>query len=453
MRITSSLSFRSTLLYTVVFGASVALMIFMYFFHNVVGPMQDIKTAVYAEARVLDAVHRSGGADALVAALLARGHSDDGRKAFHSLISASGETLAGNLAHVPPRSNEQWLQIEADTRLDGENDDHTALVYDSQLTGGERLLVGFDIEDLVQRRATLSNAATWLVLGSFPFGLLGGAVMSYVIGQRVDAIGRTARRIMSGHLEERIPIRESGDDFDNLAITLNLMLDRIQQLLDSFRSASDTIAHELRTPLARLHADLSDLRAALPGEAPPQADAAVQEAEKLVALFDSVLRIARIESRGSLAVRRAMDLTQVLSDVAEAFGPASEERCVELGTDIQPGLTIVGDQNLIFQAIGNLVDNATKYARPGGRVDLQAHTTDVGVEIRITDNGPGIPAEQRDMVFERFIRLPQTAAVPGAGLGLSFVRAVASAHGSEITMADAAPGLVVTWTFPMDQHG
>ncbi|WP_458095475.1 ATP-binding protein [Roseomonas sp. WA12] len=452
MRVSSSLSFRSTLLYTLVFGASVALMFFMYFFHNVVRPIQDIKTSVYVEARDLGAVYRSEGTDALVSALLARGPAEGGRKPYHVVMSASGQTVASNLERVPPRGSEAWLQFEADTRLNGEEDDHTALVYDSRLFDGGRLLIGYDIEDLVQRRATVTSAATWMVLGSLPFGLLGGAVMSYVIGQRIDAIGMTARRIMSGHLEERIPIRESGDDFDKLAMTLNLMLDRIQQLLDSFRSASDTIAHELRTPLARLHADLSDLRRTLPGTVPPQADAAVEEAQKLVTLFDSVLRIARIESRGSLATRRAIDLTQVLSDVAEVFGPASEERAVELNADIQPDLVVVGDQNLVFQAVGNLVDNATKYAQPGGRVDLKACITDVGIEVQVIDNGPGIPAEQRDVVFERFIRLPQTAAVAGAGLGLSFVRAVAVAHGSEITLGDAAPGLVVTWTFPTDHH-
>jgi signal transduction histidine kinase len=203
----------------------------------------------------------------------------------------------------------------------------------------------------------------------------------------------------------------------------------------NIRRVSDSIAHELRTPLARLHADLSELTASATPERRPLVEAAVREAEKLVELFDAVLRIARIESIGESIAMEDIDLSALLADVVEIFGPSAEDKDVALETLIAEGLHVTGNANLLFQAIGNIIDNAIKYTPRRGTVRVEALDSAQGVVLRVSDNGSGIPVDQRQNVFERFVRLPQTSHVSGTGLGLSFVK---------VAMAEPARRLI--WT-------
>lgn len=339
----------------------------------------------------------------------------------------------------------RWLTIEADTFSSGEDSDHMALVLDERLPDGSRLMIGRDIEDLRQRQETLVEAARWLLAGGVLFGLLGGILMSRAIGDRIESINSTARRVMSGDLSERIPTHGSGDDFDRLAETLNVMLNRIQHLLESIRRVSDSVAHELRTPLARLHADLSELNASIVPEQRAHAEAAVAEAEKVIGLFDAVLRIGRVESIRDSVDMGEVDFSALLSDAAEMFGPSAEEKDLRFEVAIAPGLCVLGNRNLLFQAVGNILDNAIKYAPDGGWVEITAGESSNEVSLYIADNGLGIPADQRMNVFERFVRLPHAFNVPGLGLGLSFVKVVVDAHNSQISFEDANPGVRVRW--------
>jgi signal transduction histidine kinase len=261
-------------------------------------------------------------------------------------------------------------------------------------------------------------------------------------------VTRAARHVMSGDLSGRIPVRATGDDFDRLSTTLNDMLARIERLFDAVRRVSDSVAHELRTPLARLRASLETLREARAQVSAEHIDNVIAEAESLEKTFAAVLRISRIESGRHGGATDTVDLTAVLRDAAELYAPEAEQRGQALELAVADDLTLPGDRDLLFQSVCNLLDNAIKYTPPAGRILLAAGRRDTSVEIEVTDNGPGIPREHRAHVIERFYRVPATAEARGAGLGLSLVAAVAERHHSRLEFADAGPGLTVRWRLP-----
>jgi signal transduction histidine kinase len=205
------------------------------------------------------------------------------------------------------------------------------------------------------------------------------------------------------------------------------------------------VAHELRTPLSRLRARLESLRHTGGTVAAEHIDGAIDEVAGLEKTFDAVLRIARIESGRHESATAAVDMSALLQDAAELYGPAAEERGLRLEPDVAAGLRVQGDRDLLFQSVCNLLDNAIKYTMPHGRVGLMARQIDDQVELVVSDTGPGVPAEYRARILERFYRLPATSAAPGAGLGLSLVAAVAEQHRSTLGFEDASPGLIVRW--------
>jgi len=268
------------------------------------------------------------------------------------------------------------------------------------------------------------------------------------ITRRIDAVTRTARRVMAGSMTERIPLRGTGDDFDELAEALNLMLSRIEESVEAVRRVSDNVAHELRTPLARLHADLDELRmAGDEGERQRLADQAVTEAERLQAIFDALLRIARIESGRHLAGVKPIDLSTLLADAVEFHTPDAEARGQRIEARIADGLAIEADPNLLFQAVSNLLDNAIKYGGEGGVVTVVGERRHGWVELAIADTGQGIPDAYRDRVTERFFRLSTTADQPGTGLGLALVAAIVALHRWTMEIGDAGPGTRVSIRF------
>ena len=281
----------------------------------------------------------------------------------------------------------------------------------------------------------------WLILFAALLAIGGSVAMSRAVGRRIDAVTRTARRVMAGNLTERIPLRGTGDDFDELSATLNLMLGRIEEAVESVRRVSDNVAHELRTPLARLHADLDELRAAESEEERQQlAEQAATEAKRLQAIFDALLRIARIESGRHLTGMRRIDLTTLLADAVELHTPDAEAHGQRIESRVAPGLELDADPNLLFQAISNLLDNAVKYGGAGAIIAVTAQRTERGTEIAISDSGPGIADAWRDRVTERFFRGPDTAGQPGTGLGLALVSAIVGLHKWHLDIEDARPG-------------
>jgi signal transduction histidine kinase len=273
--------------------------------------------------------------------------------------------------------------------------------------------------------------------------------MSNGILRRIDTINRTGRAIMAGHLEQRVPVIGSGDEFDQLATHLNTLLDQIQRLMDDMRQVTDNVAHDLRSPLNRLRSRLElTLLTPRANEAYRKAiEQTLCEADAMLATFNALLSIARVEAGARREAWDVIDIGALARDVAELYQPLAEERGLRFTQYIEQGLALRGDRQLLAQAIGNLIDNALKYTPAGGQVELRTLEGHGGVELSVADNGPGIPADARERVLERFVRLDASRATPGNGLGLSMVRAVARLHHAELELSDNWPGLRVTLRF------
>lgn len=443
-----SLSFRLALTYVALFAASMLLVVGTFYLTAIHLPLEETRSEIEREAKALANIYIVDGKDALVARLKARENATSRRRTFHAFIDRQGQVVSANLPSWPHQSTDDWLRLEADHYLEGDEVDFEPLTLDHSFADGARLLIGRDIEDISEVEEVLQSGAVAILAVALLVGLLGGALMSRAIGRRIEAVNATARRVMAGDLSQRVPLRGSGDDFDRLAETLNLMLARIEEAVEAVRRVSDSVAHELRTPLTRLRADLEDAVSGGESDRETRLQAAIGEADRLDRIFDAVLRIARIEAGRHAATIRAIDLSGLLDDAIDYYRPAAEERDIVIDTVIEPGLQVAADADLLFQAMANLIDNAIKYVPSGGRIMLSARAEMDGVVIDLADNGPGIAAEHRARVTERFYRAPAVEHVPGMGLGLSFVAAAAAFHRSTIVFGDAAPGLRVRWTLP-----
>ncbi|MDZ4370456.1 MAG: HAMP domain-containing sensor histidine kinase [Phenylobacterium sp.] len=442
------LTLRLTLIYVALFCGSIGVMLAVAYIGGVWRPLQAVEASIQADSDQLAGVFRAEGRDALILALDKRANGPRLRMAHHVLVAPNGAVVAANLGSWPVNRGEEWLRYEFDTYASGSEEEHEAVVRDMLLPGGYRLLVGLDTEDLDEREDLIEEALSWGAGMSLALGLIGGLVMTYAVSQRLESINRTARSVIAGDLSGRIPLHGSGDDFDQLSTTLNEMLSRIEGLVASISRVSDNIAHELRTPLTRLRAELEELTAAVGDrdDVEARAVAALEEADRLQAMFESLLRIARLQS-GPRETRDSVDLSLLLEDAVDLHRPAAEDRDQRLITSIPSGLAIQGERDLIFQMISNLLDNAVKFTPVGGEVRLESRATAQGVEVVVADNGPGVPAEDRPRVLERFYRGGAQGAA-GFGLGLSLVAAAAERHGADLRLEDAGPGLRVVVRFP-----
>jgi signal transduction histidine kinase len=274
--------------------------------------------------------------------------------------------------------------------------------------------------------------------------------------RRIDAMNSSARAIMGGDLTLRLPVSGSGDELDRLAAGLNDMLGRISDLMAGLREVSDNIAHDLRTPLTRLrnHAEEALRNAADPAAYRVALERTIEESDGLIAVFNALLMIARAEAGAESAGVGPFDLGETVAGVAELYEPVAEENGAKLTIEAARGLTVLGNRELIGQAVANLIDNAVKYGAGGGEsaqkaeIVVTARREGANVAIEVSDRGPGIPADDRARALERFVRLEGARSRPGSGLGLSLAAAVMRMHGGAIRLDDNAPGLKVTATLP-----
>jgi signal transduction histidine kinase len=291
----------------------------------------------------------------------------------------------------------------------------------------------------------------WTVGLILLLGLLGGGLMSQNMLARLDTINRTSGEIIAGDLTRRVPLTGSGDEFDALAENLNRMLDRIERLMKGLREVTDSVAHDLRTPLNRLRNRLEESVARLnaAGAQASEIERAIAETDQIIATFNALLLIAETDAGTTRVGMTELDLTSVAADVAELYEPLAEERRMSLRLVPASAIAIEGNRSLIAQALANLVDNAIKYTPEGGKVSIRIASGADGVDLSVADSGPGIPAEDRVRVVERFVRLEASRNSPGTGLGLSLVAAVAHFHNAQLVLEDNVPtGLKAILRFP-----
>ncbi|WP_196259195.1 sensor histidine kinase [Pelagibacterium limicola] len=374
---------------------------------------------------------------------------------IYYLGDPTGAMLAGNVTDLPPavlvEPGRYELNYERGLEIYGEPDElpmtvGTAIVESLTLPNGLVLVVGRDVGE---RRSFTGIAFTTFLWGSVAIVLLsvvaGGVTARYVL-RRIDGITGTSRKIMSGDLSERIPVTGRNDEFDSMATHLNLMLDRIEQLMTGLKEVTDNVAHDLKTPLTRLR---NRAEVALRENASPEAqrlalETTIAESDQLIRTFNALLLIARAEAGTPTGALSETDISEVVADVAELYAPVAEDAGITLTADVAPAITMRANRELIGQALVNLVENAIKYGAEseggGGTVTLSAKREAGDIVIEVADTGPGIPPADRQRVFERFARLESSRTEPGAGLGLSLVSAVVRLHGGTVHFEDNAPG-------------
>jgi signal transduction histidine kinase len=266
--------------------------------------------------------------------------------------------------------------------------------------------------------------------------------------RRVDSITRTAAAIIEGDLSQRIPIRGTNDDLDRLSTTLNQMLNRITELMESLRQVSNDIAHDLRTPLARLRHKLEEAQALSSGpEQISMLEASIAVTDEVLDTFAALLRIAQVEAGTRRAGFQTVDLSEVFENVAHAFDAAAEAEGNTLICNVQAGLVIQGDKELLTQMLANLLENAIRHTPAKSRIEIKLARDASGLVGSVEDDGPGVPAEEHEHIFRRFYRLERSRTTPGNGLGLAIVAAIANVHNIRLTIVDRAPGLSITMRF------
>jgi signal transduction histidine kinase len=284
-------------------------------------------------------------------------------------------------------------------------------------------------------------------------GFVGGLVLSRTFLARVGAISRAAEKIAQSDLAERIPRSNKADDLDDLAGTLNRMLDRIAGLMATLRHVSNDIAHDLRTPLGKLRLRLDTvLRSAhTVGAYEAAVRRAIDDLDSVLETFAALLRIAQIEAGKRRSGFKQMSLSAMVQEVVEAFSPSAEESGHALSARIAAGVNAIGDSELVTQMLVNLTENSLNHTPAGTAIEISLERTSNGSCLSVADRGPGVPPEERERIFQKFYRLEQSRTTPGTGLGLSLVAAVADLHGVRVRVEDNQPGLLVALDFPL--HG
>ncbi len=410
---------------------------------------EQLDAQIIAETRALRAVAEEGDLAALMEAL--RRRDDRGVNSFGYLLTApDGQRLGGEL--VTEALGEGWHDIRF---RDPDGEGHPARSLVTRLPGGLQLTVAMESDLPVQlRNRLLFLFALGLVL-LVAIAIVGSALFGRTIIGRLNTINRIASAVSRGQLDARIPVSQQNDEFDQLAATLNDMLDRNAAHIVNLRRVSSDVAHELRTPIMRLRLRMEQSLADA-GEGTPEAAAierSIADIDSILSLFAALLRIAEVEAGGLRAYFRPVALTATVEALAESYALAAEDGRRALVTRLEPGITVNGDRDLLAQIVVNLLENALRYTPPGARITLSlisgkdsAHPT---VELTIADDGPGIAEADRARALQPFERMASGGS--GHGLGLSLVAAIVASHGGTIGLADNAPGLSVRIILPRMQ--
>ena len=482
--------FKLSLVYLVIFalGASAVIGWVAWSVRHLVD--QQIGVAIKAEINGLSEQYAQGGISRLVFIVDRRTRQPNA--SLYLVTNFQGLAITGNVAALPPNVLDKPGVRETLYQRHGEATMHRmAMARIFVLPGGFRLLVGRDLGDRetlyqVMGRALLTSLF-WLIV----IGMLGGLFVARRVLQRVDAMNDSARTIMLGNLEGRLPINGSNDELDRLAQNLNAMIARINDLMVGMRDVSDNIAHDLKTPLTRLrsHAERTLATAKSTGEYQGALEKVIEESDHLIKIFNALLMIARVETGTEREGLKPFDAGEIAHDLAEMYEPVADDAGFDLAVDAGKNLVVHGSRELVGQVVANLLDNAIKYGvpakataaqeprkspamagagipeepslplvdgqaganRPRLAISVQRRGSDI--EISVADNGPGIPEADRERVLDRFVRLEWSRSKPGSGLGLSLAAAVARLHNGQLKLEDNHPGLRVTLVLPTDNNG
>ena len=446
-RIFRTTPFRLTLLFLALF-ASAASAFLAYIYVATAGEAtrrtdQDIRR----EMASLVAAYDRAGVNAVNQSLIERAASE--RPFLYLLMGSDRKRISGSIEESPIESfggAATWTTFSVtDQDPQGRTVKHPARGLQEKLHGGEVLFVGADVgEDeayVVKIVRALWGAGALVVI----LGLAGGVLVSRNVSRSMAALTDVVEAVRNGDFSARADVSGARDEFDELALGLNEMLDRLERSMAAHRHAGDAIAHDLRSPLTRLRARLE--AASLDVDAgkgnPTQALAqALEDTDGVLKTFGAVLSIARLQAAGAAPDPELFDPAELAADIAELYAPLCEDKGLDFDAEYARGLQVRGNREFLAQALANILDNAVKYTPSGGAIMLRVRRRSSGeIEYSVTDTGPGVPDGDRGRVIERFVRLENSRSQPGAGLGLSLVGAVAEAHGGRLEL-DEGPGKV-----------
>lgn len=443
-------TFRLALLYAGLFSLSVAaLSAFLYWTTSLALERQRQET-VFAEAESLVDQFRLLGPRGLGEAIRDRIRPERAGDGIYLLVDADLLPIAGNLASWPVKHDAAagWYEFQVERRGSGDGAAvHGARAMHIELAGGLHLLVGQDLEAEERLRAAIIRGSLWGIAGTLALGLVVGLVMSRNLLGRIEAINRATARIRGGEVRHRMPVGGADDEFDRLAANLNAMLDEIERLMGGIRAVTDNIAHDLRSPLGRLKHELELALASDERDRRSAIERAVGEADGLIKTFNALLAIADAEAGTQRMEREPVELDRLIADVAELYAPLAEEQGLRLVVTTGIAATVPGNRQLLFQAVANLLENAIKHAAGTGDIELRLDGPPEAPALVVADHGPGVPADRRGPVLERFVRLDPSRTTAGSGLGLPLVQAIAKLHGAGLELDDNRPGLVARLRF------
>jgi len=433
-------SFRLTVLYGGLFALAVVCLFALIYWQTARYQNQQVDQILRNQARVFS----TATIDQLDKDIAYEISRDIRHIGFFGVFAADGRPIAGNLARVPQGlaldGKPQALPVEGNAQLFPQALEVRAL--GQAMGNGNVLVVARDVALLEQIRQSLLRGCFLIAAVILLFGVLGGVFYSLPAVRHIREIDRAARRIADGDYSERLPLGRRNRELDALAQIVNAMLDETERLMGEVKTASDNIAHDLRTPLTRLRASIYRTQQSLDEESPHHAalNHALTQTDLLLTRFRALSRISEIESKRRRAGFSPTPLEPILRKLVGLYEPLANQGGVRLTLRIASNATLDCDGELLFEAIGNLLDNAIKFTPPGGAIRIELGVEEAGPVISVSDSGPGIAPDLRKSVLQRFYRADEARNVPGSGLGLSLVDAIVRLHGFGFQLDEATEG-------------
>lgn len=438
--------------FTALFTTTVVCLFAILFFGITARLTQEIHLRTQESMDSLLAVDEQKGFDDLAAVVAAEAGSVRDSDFIIELVDEAGRHVAGNVRGIAPART--WLSLErSDIEqewMNGEPDDRFQAIWRPVSKG--RLLVGRSNRELRYTQAFLLEVLGVGLAATIVLGGLCGAFIARRTQHRIDAFAKTLSAVSDGKIQTRVPMSGPGDDIDHVGAQVNRTLDHLQKLIESVNQASSDIAHDLKKPVSRLRQRLDSASRSAQSIADFKLaiEDALGELDAVMETFDALLRITQLEAGARKSRFASVDLAAVLDDVADVYAAVAEDAGHQLAwanTDGKPAL-IKGDRDLLTQMFANLIENAIRHCPVSTHIALTLHGEPGGFRAVLVDDGPGIPASERERVFRRLYRLERARSTPGCGLGLTLVSAVADLHNARITLEDHAPGLRVSISFP-----
>jgi signal transduction histidine kinase len=450
-QVLSSTSFRLGLVQVVAFAIAVSLLIAYvsttmssWLKHTFDQDIRDdiVTLADQANSRGLDAAAES------IQRLLA---DPENNSEFYLLIDGEGRRLAGNAPRAPQGTG--WVEMPLSSKVNSsgkpKDSEHYLRGEVRKVRDGATLLVGEDMWPAGQVREVVIRGIAITFVAIVALAMLLSLMMSLSMLRRIEAIDKASREIIGGNFDRRIAIGNAKDEFGRLATQLNVMLDRITELMCDIRQVTNNVAHDLRTPLGRVrqYLETARRRARSVGDYERTIDSAIAQIDGLLSTFQAMLQVAQIESGSRRSTFASVDLWQLLTRLVDLYAAVAEDRGQVLTHDLTPNIRVTGDQELLQQMFVNLIENAITHASRGSHVEV-ALSFEAGQPIAtVADTGPGIPESLRLQVLKPFVRIEQQRSTAGSGLGLAIVAAIARLHEIDLQLADNRPGLRVTLRF------